>query len=178
MVPAVALEPLDVPAAAQRQVARDQGLAARRSANCRSIVANASDKAEHIPGLANPHKIVVHPSPERFVAAAWTCKTAGRIRIEAAINHVHPGCGNGILWFIEVRRGDRSAFPAEGTTGAGQPSKAPTRELTLAEGDVVLAAVDPRDGSHVCDLTELNFTLTELDGEKRVWDLAKDWPTP
>jgi len=88
---------------------------------------------------------------------------------------VHPGCGNGILWFIEVRRGDRSAFPMEGVVGpGGQPVKVPSRELTLAEGDVVLAAVDPRDGSHVCDLTEVNLTVTELGGEKRSWDLAKD----
>jgi hypothetical protein len=173
MVPAVALEPLDVPTARNDKWPAVKGWQSK-AGELPVVVANTSDKAEHIPGLSNPHKVVVHPSPDRFVAAAWTCRTAGRYRIDAQINHVHPGCGNGILWFIEVRRGDRSAFPMEGVVGAGQGAKVPPRELTLAEGDLVLAAVDPRDGSHVCDLTEVNFTLTELDGEKRAWDLAKD----
>jgi len=173
MVPAVALEPLDVPNAANPKFPAIRGWRSK-AGELPVVLANTSDKAEHIPGLANPHKIVVHPSPDRFVAAAWTSPMAGRIRIDGQINHVHPGCGNGILWFVEVRRGDRSAFPMEGVTGAGQGSKIPARELTLAEGDIVLAAVDPRDGSHVCDLTEVNLTLTELEGQKRSWDLAKD----
>jgi len=173
MVPAVALEPLDVPEARNDKWPAIKGWRSK-AGELPVAVANTSDKAEHIPGLANPHKVVVHPSPDRFVAAAWTCRTPGRVRIEAQINHVHPGCGNGILWFIEVRRGDRSAFPMEGVVNPGQGTKVPSRELTLAEGDLVLAAVDPRDGSHVCDLTEVNLTLTELEGEKRSWDLAKD----
>jgi hypothetical protein len=174
MVPAVTLEPLDVPTARNDKWPAIRGWQSKLG-ELPVLVSNASDKAEHIPGLANPHRVVVHPSPDRFVAAAWTCPAAGRVRIDAQVTHVHPGCGNGILWFVEVRRGDRSAFPMEGVVGpGGAPAKVPSRELTLAEGDVVLAAVDPRDGSHVCDLTELNLTLTELEGQKRAWDLAKD----
>jgi len=173
MVPAVALEPLDVPEPGNPKFPAIKGWRSK-AGELPIVLANTSDKAEHIPGLANPHKVVVHPSPDRFVAAAWTSPAAGRIRIDGQINHVHPGCGNGILWFVEVRRGDRSAFPMEGVIGAGQGTKVPSRELTLAEGDIVLAAVDPREGSHVCDLTEVNLTLTELEGQKRSWDLAKD----
>ena len=119
MVPAVALEPLDVPEPANPKFPAIKGWRSKLG-ELPVAAANTSDKAEHIPGLANPHKVVVHPSPDRFVAAAWTSPVAGRVRIEAQINHVHPGCGNGILWFIEVRRGDRSAFPMEGVTGAGR----------------------------------------------------------
>jgi hypothetical protein len=173
MVPAVALEPLDVPEPRNDKWPAIKGWRSKIG-ELPVVVANTSDKAEHIPGLASPHKVVMHPTPDRFVAAAWTSPLAGRVRIDGQINHVHPGCGNGILWFIEVRRGDRSAFPMEGTTGAGASSKVPTRELTLAEGDVVLAAIDPRDGSHVCDLTEVNLSITELEGQKRSWDLARD----
>lgn len=173
LVAVVPLEPLDVPEPRNDKWPAIKGWRSK-AGELPVVVANTSDKAEHIPGLANPHKVQVHPSPDRFVATAWTSPVSGRIRVDAAINHVHPGCGNGILWFIEVRRGGRGMILAEGTTGAGQPSKAPTREVKVAEGDVVLAAVDPRDGSHVCDLTEVNFTLTEVDGQGRVWDLAKD----
>jgi len=173
MVPAVALDPLDVPEPRNDKWPAIKGWRSKYG-ELPVVVANTSDKAEHIPGLASPHKVVMHPTPDRFVAAAWTCPAPGRYRIESQVTHVHPGCGNGILWFIEVRRGDRSAYPAEGTTGPGGSAKGASRELTLAEGDLVLAAVDPRDGSHVCDLTEVNLTLTEMEGQKRAWDLARD----
>jgi len=173
MVASVPLEPLDVAVPKSEKWPAIKGWRSR-GGDLPSVLSNASDKAEHIPGLASPHRVVVHPSPDRFVAAAWTCPVDGRIRIDAKFQHVHPGCGNGILWWVEVRRADRSAFVAEGALGLGQPGRAPTTELKLAAGDVVLAAVDPRDGSHVCDLTELNLTLTEVEGSGRSWDLAKD----
>jgi hypothetical protein len=173
MAPAVALEPLDVPAPKNEKWPSVRGWQSKHG-ELPVLLSNASDKAEHIPGLASPHRVVVHPSADRFVAAAWTSPIGGRIRIDTKVIHVHPGCGNGILWWVEVRRGDRSAFLAEGTVGAGQPAQVPSKELKIAAGDVVLVAVDPRDGSHVCDLTEVNLTLTELEGEGRSWDLARD----
>ena len=44
----------------------------------------------------------------------------------------------------------------------------------MGSGDVVLLAVDARDGNHVCDLTEISLALTEKDGTGRSWDLAAD----
>jgi hypothetical protein len=173
MAPSVALEPLDVPTAKNEKWPAIRGWHSR-AGELPVVVSNASDKAEHIPGLASPHRIVVHPSPDRFVAAAWTSPIDGRVRIDAKVSHVHPGCGNGILWWVEVRRAERSAFLTEGTVGAGQPAQVPSKELKIAAGDVVLIAVDPRDGSHVCDLTEVNLTMTELEGQGRSWDLARD----
>lgn len=173
MAPAVALEPLDVQAAGNDKWPAIKGWRSK-AGDLPAVLSNASDKAEHIPGLASPHKIVVHPSPDRFVGAAWTSPTSGRVRIDSKILHVHPGCGNGILWWIEVRRENRSALVAEGVLGAGQPVQVPSKELKIAEGDVVVVAIDPRDGSHVCDLTEVNLTLTEVEGQGRSWDLARD----
>jgi hypothetical protein len=173
MVPAAALEALDVPEQSAKWAAIKGWRT--RAGELPAALSNASDQDEHIPGLASAHKVVVHPSPDRFVAAQWTCPVDGRFRIEGKFQHVHPGCGNGILWWVEVRRGDRSAFLAEGVVGpGGPPAQTPPKELKLAAGDLVLGAVDPRDGSHVCDLTELNLSLTELDGQRRSWDLARD----
>jgi hypothetical protein len=172
MVPSVALEPLDV-------IERSAKVPAIKGWRSRAgelpvVVSNASDQDVHIPGLAAAHKVVVHPSPDRFVAAAWTSPFDGKVRVEARFRHVHPGCGNGIIWWVEARRGERSAFLAEGVANLGQSIQVPSKELKVAAGDILLAAVDPRDGSHVCDLTQVDLTLTELDGAHRTWDLAKD----
>ncbi|HVE41352.1 MAG TPA: DUF1592 domain-containing protein [Planctomycetota bacterium] len=172
MVPAVALEPLDV-------IERSAKFPAIKGWRSRAgelpvLLSNASDMNQYIPGLASAHKIVVHPSPDRFVAAAWTSPFAGKVRVDAKIRHVHAGCGNGTLWWVEARRGDRSAFLAEGVVNISQSAQVPTKELQIAAGDMILVAVDPRDGQHTCDLTQIDLTLTEIDGEHRTWDLAKD----
>jgi hypothetical protein len=172
MVPAVALEPLDVAERSAKWPAIKGWHS--RAGELPAVVSNASDQDVHIPGLAAAHKVVVHPSADRFVAAAWTSPFDGKVRIDAKFRHVHPGCGNGILWWVEARRGERSAFLAEGVASLGQSVQVPAREVQVSAGDILLAAVDPRDGSHVCDLTEVTFTLTEVEGQRRSWDLAKD----
>ena len=172
MSPATPLEVLDVVERSEKWPAI-QGWRSK-AGELPVLLSNASNQAQHIPGLASPHRIVVHPSPDRFVAAAWTSPIAGRVRIDAKFHHVHPGCGNGILWWVEARRADRAAFLAEGVLQGNQQAQVPSKELQLAAGDIVVAAVDPRDGSHVCDLTQIDLTLTEMEGQRRSWDLAKD----
>ncbi len=172
MVPAVALEPLDVVERSAKFPAINGWRS--RAGELPVLLSNASDVDQHIPGLASAHRIVVHPSPDRFVAAAWTSPFDGKVRVDAKFRHVHAGCGNGTLWWVEARRGERSAFLAEGALGIWQSAQVPSKELRVATGDIVLAAVDPRDGQHTCDLTQVDLTLTELDGERRTWDLAKD----
>jgi len=145
-----------------------------RSGDLPAVLSNASDKTEMIPGRASPHKVVVHPSPEKVAGVEWRSPIGGRVRIDSKVSHVHAGCGNGIAWWLEMRRADRGAALAEGTVGAGAEGTGSSRELQLAAGDSIVIAVDPREGSHVCDLSEINLTLTELEGEKRVWDLGRD----
>jgi hypothetical protein len=135
------------------------------------VLSNASDRQEQIPGRASPHKVVVHPSPDKYVAAAWECPADGKVTIGAKISHAHPGCGNGIAWWLEIRRKEHGAFLAEGTVDPGQTATPAKRELRLTKGDRILLAVDPRDGNHVCDLTEINLSL-EAPGAS--WDLARD----
>jgi hypothetical protein len=173
VVPSVAVELLDehVPKNGQKPAINGWR---RKGADLPVVLANASDKTEHIPGRASPHKVVVHPTPTQFVAAVWRSPLEGSVRVVANITHVHPACGNGIAWWLEHRRGDRATVHAEGVTDLGQESKVPPRELKVAKGDLVMLAVDARDGNHVCDLTEISLTLSEIDKPGRVWDLARD----
>jgi hypothetical protein len=173
MAPVPPLEKLDTPAAANDKWPAIRGWRLKRG-ELPALLSNASDKTEQIPGRAPPHKIVVHPSPDRYVAVAWSSPIDGRVRIDAKVAHAHPGCGNGIAWWIEVRRADRGAVLAEGVANPGQETPIPSRELTLAKGDTVVLAVDPREGNHVCDLTEVNLVVTEVEGGKRAWDLGRD----
>src|SRR5260370_12830 len=75
------------------------------SAETPSLMANSSDQHVRIPGNLKPHGVVVHPSPTLKAAVGWRSPFAGEIRVEAKVTHAHPECGNGIEWFLELRRG-------------------------------------------------------------------------
>jgi hypothetical protein len=141
------------------------------------LISNASDKVEQIPGRVSPHQVVVHPTPTQFVAAVWHSPVEGRVRAAAKIVHAHPVCGNGIAWWLEHRRMDgaeRAILLAEGTIDVGKSAEASPREMKVARGDLVILAVDARDGNHVCDLTEITLNITETEKPGSVWDLARD----
>jgi len=139
------------------------------------VVSNSSDKTEHVPGRVSPHTIAVHPLPDEFVAVTWKSPFAGRVRIAGRVEHAHPSCGNGVAWWVEHQATARSAIIAEGAVDLGKGADIPSQSLTVAEGDVIALAIDAKDRSHVCDLTEIKFSVTEVAVENgRVWDLAAD----
>ncbi|MBM4067627.1 MAG: DUF1592 domain-containing protein [Planctomycetes bacterium] len=143
----------------------------RRNAELPVLVSNASDAVRQIPGTMAPRKVAVHPTPTEFVAVAWKSPHAGKIKVAALVKHVHPACGNGVAWWLELRRGDRAAILAQGAIDLGGAAKVPEKTLTVAKGDQLVLVVDARNAEHTCDLTEVNFTIT---GAKKVWDLAAD----
>jgi len=138
------------------------------------LVSNSSDKTERIPGRVSPHHVAVHPTPAEFVAVVWKSPIAGKVRIAAKIAHVHNACGNGVAWWIERQSPKRSAILSQGTVDRGKTGSAKPLDLTVARGDRVFLAIDARDGSHVCDMTEIGFTITEAAKPNRKWDLAAD----
>jgi hypothetical protein len=138
------------------------------------VLTNASDKEDHIPGRVAAHGVAVHPLPKEFVAVAWKSPIAGAVRVAVHVAHAHPACGNGVAWWLEQRRAGRATPLGEGTLDLGKEITPPAKSLTVEKGDQVVLAVDARDGNHVCDLTEISFTLTEADKPGRVWDLAAD----
>ena len=146
----------------------------RAGSDLPSLVTNSSDRTEQIPGRVPGHKVAVHPTPQEFVAAAWKSPIDGEVRIAARIAHAHPACGNGVAWWLEHRHEKRAMALAEGTIDIRQDAPLATRILKVVKGDIVLLAVDARDNNHVCDLTEIALTVSEIEKPNRVWDLAAD----
>ncbi|MCA9040441.1 MAG: DUF1592 domain-containing protein, partial [Planctomycetaceae bacterium] len=145
------------------------------NADALTLVSNASDEPLRIPGDLQPHSIAVHPRPERWVAAGWKSPLSGAVRIEAEVQHAHRGCGNGILWSLEFRRGSQRQVLHTGPAGLGQKvTLPPVENLSLQQGDLISLVINPRDNNHSCDLTRIDLTIQELNGNKRNWSLRGD----
>jgi hypothetical protein len=172
-VPAVALELLDEKAPTDIKKPAINGWR-RKGADLPILLTNASDTAEQVPGKVAPHKVTVHPSPTEFVAAVWKSPMVGGVRVGARVAHVHPACGNGVAWWLEHRRADQAAVLADGVLDVGGEAKSPAKALQVEKGDLLILAVDARNGDHACDLTEISLTVTAMDKKDGVWDLATD----
>ncbi len=139
-----------------------------RSGELPALVANSSDMEVNIPGRLKPHGIVVHPSPELSVAIGWRSPIAGRVRVAATVADAHGGCGNGVAWSVELRRGGLRRRLAGGAFGDGQKATiAPIDGLDVQPGDLVSLVIGPRDGNHGCDTTEVDLDIAELGAQGR-----------
>ncbi len=141
-------------------------------ADALSVLANSSDQHVRVPGNMRPHSVAVHPSPKRRVVIGWRAPVAATLKVEGFVQHAHTECGNGIAWMVELRRGSsRQRLAAGNSAGAKEVKFGPFENLAVQPGDVMSVVVSPRDGNHSCDLTAVDFNLT--DGA-RTWNLAKD----
>jgi RNAse (barnase) inhibitor barstar len=138
------------------------------------MLGNSSDTEVRIPGLSRPHSIVAHPSPTLFIAAGWQSPITGAVQVEARLADAHPECGNGQEWFVQHRSPRQVGNLAQGVFGTGGSATVEPKTLSVKQGELISIVLGPRDGNHSCDLTEINLTITEVAGEKRSWDLAKD----
>jgi hypothetical protein len=172
-VPAVALELLDEKTPKNDMKPAINGWK-RKGTDLPILVTNSSNTVELIPGKLPAHKVAVHPTPKEFVAVGWKSPIYGSVRTTARITHAHPACGNGVAWWLEQRRADQASVLAEGTLELGAAKQLPANVIKVNKGDVLVLAVDARDGNHSCDLTEIDFTVTDNDDSKRMWDLAAD----
>lgn len=139
-----------------------------------SLLGNRSDSAWNIPGEVRPHRIVVHPMPERWVAAGWKSPISGPIEVAYFVQDRH-ACGNGTRWSLIHWRGGQRRVLRTGTVDAGGEAASEVIEpIAVEPGDWVSLVIDARDGHHACDLTEIELALTERRGDVRRWSLAKD----
>jgi hypothetical protein len=171
--PAVPLTPLGEPVPKNDQRPAVNGWR-NQGADLPSLLANASDRVEQVPGTLRPHRVAVHPTPQEFVAVAWSSPLSGSVGVAARVTHAHPACGNGIAWWLEYRRAGRAVALAQGVIDRGGEAKVPARLLKVEKGDQLVLAVDARDGDHSCDLTEVSLSVTEDGPAGRAWDLAAD----
>jgi hypothetical protein len=136
------------------------------------VVANTSDQLVRIPGDLKGHGVAMHPSPTLAAVAGWQSPVAGTARIVAKVQHAHVGCGNGVAWAIDVRRGTTRQRLASGKAQGEKPPKIDAIDnVRIAVGDVVSVAIGANNGDHACDLTAVDVTIT-VSGQ--TWDLAQD----
>ncbi len=139
------------------------------------LVANSSDKHVRIPGNMKGHGVCVHPSPTLNACVGWRSPVTSEVRIEGAITHAHPECGNGVEWFVELRRGATRQRLAAGVAQGGRAVKfGPIEKLVVQKGDLISILIGPRAGNHACDLTDLEFVLKTTGENPKEWSLTKD----
>ena len=135
-----------------------------------SVLANESAEQVRIPGFARPGGIVVHPSPSLYVALAWQSPIDGIVEVFGSVSDAHPECGNGVEWVMEQRSSDGTSVVKRAVVNQGKSSEIPRTSVTVAKGQVIALLVGPRDGSHACDLTAVEWNIRETTGAKRVWN--------
>lgn len=167
------LEPLEirVPGSADRPLV--QGWRTKNS-DLPILLTNATNRTEAIPGTLPGHKVVVHPSPDEYVAVAWNSPIAGRVRIEAKVSDAHAGCGNGVAWWVDQQHLGHRQKLTGGEFDDGKAAAVDPQESIIEPGDVVCLGIAARDHDDGCDLTLVDLTVTELDGLRRTWNLSAD----
>ncbi len=139
------------------------------------LLANSSDQHVRIPGNMKPHSVAVHPTPSLRVGVGWRSPLSSTFRLEGAVTHAHPECGNGVTWSLELRRGrTRRRLAAGLAVGSKTVHLGPLERLDLRAGDLVSLLIGPRNGNHACDLTAIDLKLTSSGDDHRTWDLAGD----
>ncbi len=140
-----------------------------------SVIANSSDDLVRVPGDMRPHSVGVHPTPKLRVAVGWRSPIAGAVHVTGRVQRAHVGCGNGVTWLVELRRGNTRQRLAAGTAaGAEEHTFGPFENLVVQPGDLLSLVIGPRDGEHSCDLTAIDLTVTAKDHVAAEWNLAKD----
>jgi hypothetical protein len=137
-----------------------------------SVLANSSDATVNIPGEMQPHSIATHPAPKRASVIAWSSPVTGHVRISGSVQDGHTACGNGIVYSLELRRGQtREVLAAGESKGSSIVPLGPLQDISITQGDVIALVIDPRDNEHTCDHTPIHLTIS--DGQLD-WDLAQD----
>ena len=140
-----------------------------------NMLANSSDKDVRVPGEMKPHSIAVHPSPKLMSIAGWRSPINGTVTVDSVVQRVHPECGNGIVWFLDLRRGGTRQRLGTGTiTDRSVAKTGPIANLSVRVGDVISLSIDPRGNDHSCDLTFIDLTVNSTGEKPQKWNLAAD----
>lgn len=139
-----------------------------------SLITNSSDTEVNVPGTMAPHSIAMHPSPTEFVAVGWRSPVSGAVKIEGFVQDVHPACGNGVSWRVDLARGRSQRTLRSGVIKKAARQTIPVLvSTTVRPGDLLSLKVGP-NREYTCDLTRINLVITELAGKKRTWNLETE----
>lgn len=140
------------------------------------VAVNTSDVVLKVPGTVPPGKLVAHPNPKEGVGVAWQSPIAGRVRITGSVQDAH-NCGDGIAWHVDHVNGDGFRGIAEGAVDTNSAQTFGTAEkpveVDVRPGDFLQLAILPK-ANHGCDLTQVDFTVAEVNGKGRKWDVVAD----
>ena len=126
-----------------------------------------------------PHGVVVYPGANTDVVVGWQSPITGTVNVRAKVTLGHPsGIVDGVTWAIQhgtfvlaygkVGRAGTAQVPAAQGKDAEKLTAVP-----VAKGDGISLVIG-RNGNNQGDTTFIEFVITEVTGQKRVWDLAKD----
>ncbi len=141
-----------------------------------SLLSNRSEETITFSTLTlPPRSVFVHPSPALESVVAWRSPLDGQIKLQGTVADADNNCGNGIQWSLQrVHESGVTIIDQGGIDNANQQTFSPSVEIEVRHGDVIALVVNPRGQDHSCDTTMVDLTLSEVGGEKRVWNLATD----
>jgi hypothetical protein len=141
-----------------------------------SLLTNRSDRPISFLTLTVPARgVTVHPSPNQQAVVRWKSPIVGRVAVRGKVADADDKCGNGTSWSLELASRNGTSLLAAGVADNGRGAQfRPDSVFEVRPGDVVSLAVDARHADHSCDTTHVELTITEIDGRRRIWDLAGD----
>jgi len=139
---------------------------------------NATDRPVTVSGITFPGRgLVMHPGTGYDVGVGWCSPLDVRVRLEGHVADAQIGgggdAGDGVVWSL-VNQGilGRNVM-AQGVMDDGGAQAIPRADITVRKGDVLSLVVGCRH-DHWRDATAINLVITEVGGQSRTWDLARD----
>ena len=131
---------------------------------------NPTDRPLSPLGVALPAKCVaMHPGQSADVVAEWRSPIQGTVKLAASLAHAQSG-STGIEWSIAH---DAQVLARGSTDGTGSHAIPVAAAISVESGDLLKLVVGPK-GDNRCDTTIVEWTITEVGGRERTWNLAKD----
>ncbi|MGI8964510.1 MAG: DUF1549 domain-containing protein, partial [Limisphaerales bacterium] len=138
-----------------------------------AIIFNSSEKEfVKIP----PGNFALHPAPKTGVAVAWKSPISGSIQIAGRIVDADANCGDGIDW--NIKKNTTQLTNGSILNGSSQDlgEQQVLKSIEVIRGEMLQFTILPK-ADHVCDTTLLDFKITELTGQKRIWNLTNEVAT-
>ena len=163
------------------EIAGDGRLKGWGSAETPWFGSNPTQQEIQVLGITLPPKAVaMHPGQSVDVVAEWQSPIKGIVKIGGALSHAQAG-SNGIEWLIQHDTAKSREILVNGvTTGSGSyrmlsgDRHSPKLDSIKVEvGDTLSLVIGPK-GDHRCDTTLVDWTISEVGGQGRTWNLAKD----